>query len=329
MFKVVVVDDRTNRRHEEEKRVLSSLDVDFQVFNLTEESEDFISSISDADALLVNLTPITRTTIEQLTKCKIIARYGVGTDNIDIDAATEKKIWVTSVPNAAVEEVAIHSLAMMLSLNRHLFYTDKQVRAGRWNIAGERPVHRISGRKVGLVGFGATARQLAARLQNFGISEMFMYDPYVDQALARRFGVKKVDQLVDLLPHVDYISLHVPSTQETKYIINHDTISMMKDGVILINTSRGSLIDEKALISALESGKIAGAGLDVFEKEPIELDNPLLKMDNVILSDHCAYYSVDAESEAKRVVAENVLRVLTGQCPDTPVNMVDNTCAKS
>ncbi|NIZ40171.1 C-terminal binding protein [Entomospira entomophila] len=329
MFKVVVVDDRTNRRHEEEKRVLSSLDVDFQVFNLTEESEDFISSIADADALLVNLTPITRTTIEQLSNCKIIARYGVGTDNIDIEAATEKGIWVTSVPNAAVEEVAIHSLAMMLSLNRHLFYIDKQVRAGRWNIAGERPVHRISGRKIGFIGFGATARQLAARLQNFGVSEMLMHDPYVDQALARRFGVKKVNELSELLSHVDYLSLHVPSTPKTRHIINSASINMMKDGVIIINTSRGSLIDEKALIVALESGKIAGAGLDVFEKEPIDQDNPLLKMDNVILTDHCAYYSADAESEAKRVVAENVLRVLTGQCPDTPVNMVESSCAKS
>jgi D-3-phosphoglycerate dehydrogenase / 2-oxoglutarate reductase len=320
MFKIAVVDDRTNKRHEEEQKILSALQVEFHVFNFNSESPESIAAIADADALLVNLTPITKITIDKLTKCKIIARYGVGTDSIDIEAATAKGIWVTSVPSAALEEVATHCMAMLLSLSRNLFHTNAQVRLGRWNVSGERPVHRMSGKKMGFIGFGATAKQLAARLQSFGFSEMISFDPFVDVATMRRFGVKKADTLEKLLPYCDYISLHVPSTPETRGIINATTIAQMKDGVILINTSRGSLIDEPALIEALQRGKIAAAGLDVFAHEPIAKDNPLLSMDNVILTDHSAYYSIDAESEAKRVVAENVLRVLTGQAPDTPVN---------
>lgn len=320
MFKVIVVDDRTNGRHEEEKKILSDLQIDFKVFGFSSETEAFISTIADADALLVNLTPITKKTIDKLFKCKIIARYGVGTDNIDIEAASAKRIWVTSVPNAAVEEVATHCMGMLLALSRNLFYLDSQVRRGKWNIASERSVERISGKRMGFVGFGTTAKQFAARLQGFGLSEILAYDPFVDVTEMRRLGVKKVNTLESMLPSCDYVSLHIPASNETRGIINDRVIQLMKDGVIFINTARGSLVEESALIRALRNGKIKGAGLDVFALEPPSKESPLLEMENVILSDHSAYYSIESENEAKRVVARNVLRVLTGQVPDTPVN---------
>ncbi|NIZ19249.1 C-terminal binding protein [Entomospira culicis] len=322
MFKIAVVGDRSNNNHEEERKIFSALQVEFLVYNFTLETDENIAYFKDVDAILAYQTTISKKTIDQLTKCKIIARYGVGTDAIDIEAATAKGIWVTSVPVAAVEEVATHSLAMLLALARNLLYIDKQVRLGRWNTAGERAVHRMSGRRMGFVGFGATAKQLAARLQSFGLAELLMYDPHVDANTARRLGVKKVDTIEQLLPMCDYLSLHLPSTSETRGMINTKTIAMMKDGVILINTARGSLINESDLVEALRSDKIAGAGLDVFAMEPLNPDSALLTLENVILSDHCAYYSVESESEAKRVAAGNVLRVLTGQQPDTPVNQI-------
>lgn len=327
MYKIVVLDDRSSQRCEEEKKVLAPLNAELHIHNFMEECDESVAVLMDADAVLVHLCPITARSIEAMTKCKIIARYGVGTDNVDIATASAKGVWVTNVPSAAAEEVAVHCLAMLLACTRALIRGDKAVRAGEWNTAGTYEIHRLSGRKLGLIGFGATARQLAARAQSFSFGEILVYDPHVDATLMRRMGVKKVNTVEELYAVADYISLHLPATAETRGMINKTSLALMKRGVIIINTARGSLIKEADLVEALNSGHVAAAGLDVFEQEPINKDNPLLTMNNVVLSDHSSYYSVEAEQEIKSQAAGNILRVLTGQTPDHPVNKPGASCA--
>lgn len=326
MYKIVVLDDRSSQRYEEERKVLAPLNIELVIHNFTEECDESVAAVMDADAVLVHLCPVKARSIGAMTKCKIIARYGVGTDNIDIEAASAKGVWVTTVPSAAAEEVAVHCLAMLLACARTLLRGDKAVRAGKWNTAGTYEIHRLSGRKLGLIGFGATARQLSARAHSFSFGEILAYDPHIDATVMRRMGVKKVNTVEEIYAVADYISLHLPATSETRSMINKTSLALMKKGVIIINTARGSLIKEADLIDALKSGQVASAGLDVFEQEPINSDNPLLEMNNVVLSDHSSYYSIEAEQEMKRQAAGNILRVLTGQAPDHPVNKPGLSC---
>ncbi|MDR1429798.1 MAG: C-terminal binding protein [Spirochaetaceae bacterium] len=314
-MKIVITDDRFGWNDEEEK-ALAGLGAELVVASWRNEDE-LTAFCADADALLVNQAPVTRGVIQGLKKCRVISRYGIGYDNVDIRAAEEKGIWVTNVRGYCTEEVAEHALGMLLSCVRRIPVKDHAVRSGRWNIKA--PIRRMSGRTLGIMGFGATGRAFWEKVQGFGFSRILIDDHHGGERLLP--GMAGEAACFDfLIRESDFISLHIPLREETRHIINRESIGRMKDGVILINTSRGPVIDEEALTGALVSGKISAAGLDVFEQEPLPATSPLLGLENVILTDHSAYYSEEAVSVLKTMTAMNAREVLEGMAPKSPVN---------
>jgi D-3-phosphoglycerate dehydrogenase len=317
-MKIVISDDRFGWNDEEEK-ALAGLDAELVVASWRNEDE-LIEACAGADAILVNQARLTGRVIRSLKKCRVISRYGIGYDNVDIEAAEEKGIWVTNVRNYCTEEVAEHALGMLLSCVRRIPVKDHAVRKGRWNIKA--PIRRMSGRTLGIMGFGATGRAFWEKVQGFGFSRILVDDHHGGELIAAVAGggAASFACFDELIRESDFISLHIPLWEETRHIINRESIGRMKDGVILINTSRGAVIDEAALVEALVSGKISAAGLDVFEREPLPETSPLLGLENVILTDHSAYYSEEAVSVLKTMTAMNAREVLEGRPPSSPVN---------
>jgi len=291
--------------------------------------EDLIAACAGADGILLNQSPMTGKVIKTLDICRVISRYGIGYDNVDLQAAEEKGIWVTNVPGYCNEEVAEHALGLLLSCVRAIPEKDRMVRSGAWNI--NRPTRRMSGRVLGIVGFGVTGRAFWEKIQGFAFSKILVTDPRGETKLEvmreKASGLFDLTQIVpfnELLRLSDFISLHVPLNDGTRHFINSKSIAEMKKGVILINTSRGAVIEEAALTEALKSGHIASAGLDVFEKEPLPPGHPFLSLPNVVLTDHSAYYSAESVSELKSRTAQNALDVLEGRIPQTVVNKPKN-----
>jgi D-3-phosphoglycerate dehydrogenase len=316
-MKIVISDDRFGNS-KEEISVFNDMPIDLVIADCKTEDE-LINVCRDADAVLLNQAPMTSRVIASLQKCKVISRYGIGYDNVDIKAAEEKNIWVTNVPGYCTEEVAEHALGMLLCCVRRIPFKDRGVREGKWNLNLIQPIRRMSGRTMGIIGFGSTGRAFWEKVQGFGFSRILINDTHVEKKLLPgMFG--EAASFEKVISESDFISLHIPLKDSTRHLINQQTISLMKDGVIIINISRGPVIDESALIDALQSGKVSSAGLDVFEREPLSADNPLVSLDNVILSDHSAYYSEEAVSELKTQTAINAREVLEGKIPKTPVN---------
>lgn len=318
-FTVIVADDRYGSYHEEES-VLKEIDAQLVVRNLSP-SVEAVKELATADGILVNLFPLTGEVIKSLTKCRVVSRYGVGYDNVDVEAATRKRIWVARVPDYCFEDVSDHALALLLGCIRKVAYKDRMVREGKWNLTKSQPCYRIAGRILGLVGFGGIARCLARKVSGLGLDRVMTYDPYVDSAEIRKAGAISVD-LQTLVRESDYISIHAPLSHETKWLIGEEMIANMKPTAILINTSRGPVVNEEALARALRDGRIAGAGLDVFAEEPLPSQSLLRELDNVILSDHTAWYSEESVGELKTKAARNVALVLAGGKPLYPVNAV-------
>jgi D-3-phosphoglycerate dehydrogenase len=285
--------------------------------NATE--EDVVAAGRDADALIVQYAPLPEATIARLPRCRVIARYGIGVDNIDVDAASARGIWVANVPGFCATELAEHTLAMILSFARRLGRLDHSVRRGQWDtISVMGPSRRLSELTLGLVGFGRVGREVARRARAFGM-RVLATAPRTTAATMSDHGVEKVE-LDDLLRQSDFVSLHLPLAPETRHLIDARRLSLMKPAAYLINTARGAIVDEAALIAALRAGQIAGAGLDVLEREPPAPDSPLLGLENVILTPHAAYYSDDSLARLQSSVAEEVVRVLRGERPRSPVN---------
>ncbi|NYF23788.1 C-terminal binding protein [Sporosarcina sp. JAI121] len=313
----VIVTDYEYTTFAPEQEVLSKIGIEL-TYKQCRTEEDVIAECKDADALISQYAPISRKVIEKLEKCKVIARYGVGFNTIDIDAATEMGIMVGNVTDYCLDEVSDHTIALLLSSARKITKLNNAVKSGTWNFNVGVPIFRLRGRTLGLVGFGNIPQTVAKKAQAFGLT-VIAYDPFVSEAVAHEMNVKLVT-LDDLCKLSDYVSIHVPLNKHTEGMISNEQFSKMKREAFIINTSRGRIIDEKALINALEEGKIAGAGLDVLEIEPIDQNNPLLKMDNVILTPHAAFNSVEAEVELKRKTAQNVADVLSGYYPRYLVN---------
>ena len=316
-FKVVMTDDR-HKTYEEEKEVLKSIGADVIIANCTTVQE-VIKNCKDADGIMVNLAPMPAEVINQLERCKVISRYGVGYDNVDVAACTQKGIYLANVPDYCAEEVSDQALALLMACARKVARRDAQVRAGQWNIGKSDPIYRIAGKTFTFLGFGMIGRCLYRKIKGLGFSRILIYDPYIDAETIRSMGAEKVDW-EKALRNADYISVHMPLNDKTRGIINASAFRMMKPTAILINTSRGPVIDEKALIDALTKGQINSAGLDVHCKEPLDKDNPLMKIENCVLTDHAGWYSEEAMSELKRKVAENVKDVLLSGKPKYPVN---------
>lgn len=280
-----------------------------------QEEKDLILSCKEADGLLNQYALLTRRVLENLPKCKVVARYGVGVDSVDLMAATDLGIVVANVPDYCMDEVANQTIAMLLTLIRKTAFFDKKVKSGQWDFHLGIPIYRTKGKTLGLIGCGKIGLEVAKRISAFGV-RVIVFDPYLEKTPA---GVELRD-LGTVLRDSDFISIHCPLNDATRHLIGEQAFKKMKKKPLLINTSRGPIIEEKALIQALKEGDISGAGLDVLEKEPPDPQNPLLKMDNVIFSPHSSFYSEESISELKRRTAKNVSDVLMGRWPGSVVN---------
>jgi D-3-phosphoglycerate dehydrogenase len=279
--------------------------------------EAIVEAAANADAILTTYAKLTAEIIEKLTRCRIISRFGIGVDNVDLAAATAKGIVVTKVPDYCMDEVSDHAIALLLALVRKIPFSNAIVQAGRWEMPAVVPIHRIRGRVLGLAGFGRIPQLVAPKAKAFGL-RVAAHDPYVPDAVFERAGVESVS-FDELLRISDYVSLHCPLTPETRHLFHAGVFSRMKPGAYLINTGRGPLVDEAALAQALDRGQLAGAALDVMEKEP-PAGSPLLGRDNVILTPHTAFYSEESLLELQIKAAEEVVLALTGKPPRNPVN---------
>ena len=275
--------------------------------------EELAALVGDADyAIIQPPARLTASVIAAMDKCRLIVRNGVGVDNIDLDAATEKGLPVCNIPDYCVDEVADHTMAFILALTRQLLPVCHRVREGAWGVVVPaeklRVLHEL---KVGVVGFGRMGRAVAERLKAFKC-QVLVFDPGVDDAAIGALGGISVP-LEELIATSDVITLHCPSTAQTRHIINRDSLAKMKDGVLIVNSARGDLIETDDLIAGLESGRVGGAALDIAEPEPITKDSPLLGMDSVILTSHLAWASAGATERLRRYTAEAVARAIRGE----------------
>jgi len=279
---------------------------------------EFLAEAADCDALLNTYAgPITAADMAKMPKCRIIARYGIGVDTIDLDAATAAGIIVTNNPTYCIAEVAEHAMALLLSAARKIAFYDRMVRGGRWEVPPGKPIGRLAGSTLGLVGFGNIAREVAVRAAAFGMQVLFV-DPYVQEGQFKAPG-KKVE-LPELLTQADFVSLHPPLMPATRKMMNDAAFAQMKPNAVLVNCGRGPLVDTEALVRALDSKKIAGAALDTTDPEPLPDPHPLRGRDNVIINPHVAWYSEQSMVKLQEGAPGEVRRVLSGQWPANVVN---------
>ncbi|MDK2373201.1 MAG: glyoxylate reductase [Candidatus Korarchaeota archaeon] len=308
------------------ERGLSKIREHFEVDLWTDEAPPpkgvIIERVRDVDALVSLLTdPVDAEVFDAAPKLRIVSQYAVGYDNIDVEEATKRGIYVTNTPGVLTETVADFTFALMLAVARRVVEADRYVREGRWKVAWH-PLMMLGsdvyGRTLGIVGMGRIGSAVARRAKGFGMRILY-YDSVRREDLEKELGAEFVD-LNRLLEESDYVSLHVPLTPETYHLIGEEQLRKMKPTAFLINTARGKVVDQKALYKALKEGWIAGAGLDVFEQEPISPDDPLLKLDNVVLAPHAASASHETRSRMAEMVAENLIAFLNGKVPPNLVN---------
>lgn len=308
----VVVSDQVFPSVEIERALLAEIDADLVV---AEGDVDAVLEVAaDADGILNTYLPWDADAIGRLDRCKIIARYGIGFDNVDLDAARDAGIVVTNVPDYSVEEVATHALALILASLRKVVAANSAVRRGIWDVDNFRPIRRLSTLTVGLVGLGRIGRRIAAPLRELG-ARIVAHDPY----LTPGEGLPPLLELDELLAESDVVSLHVPLTSDTRGLIDSEAIAKMKPGAVLINTSRGPLVELDPLVEALREGRLSGAGLDVFDVEPVD-PSRIADVPNLVSTPHMAYYSEEALEESQTKAATQVVKVLTGAEPDYRVN---------
>ncbi|MGH9053451.1 MAG: C-terminal binding protein [Acidimicrobiia bacterium] len=307
----VVVTDQVFPSVELERGMLADIEAELTV--AAGGLDEVLQLAQDADGLLNTYLPLDAAAIGRLRRCRIIARYGIGVDNIDLEAAAEAGIVVTNVPDYCVEEVVAHTLALLLGLHRKIVEADAAVREGRWTVEAVRPIPRLSELTVGLVGFGKIARRVAVALAGLGVS-LQVHDPYV----APGPDGPPLVELDELLRSSDVVSIHAPLTPQTRGLIGKPQLEMMPAHGLLVNTSRGPLVVLDDLIEALRAGTIAGAALDVFDAEPLDPER-IRGVPHLITTPHIAYYSEAAIRESQRKAATQVVKVLTGGEPDYPV----------
>jgi D-3-phosphoglycerate dehydrogenase len=276
---------------------------------------ELLEIIDQYDGIIVGTDPMTPYVIKQGKKLKIIAKNGVGFDNINLEAATDQNVFVTITPGAVEQTVADTTFGLIFSLARNITRGEAAIRKGEWpRLIGI----NVSYKKLGVIGLGRIGKNVIMRSTGFNM-KVYAYDPQPDKAFCEKYGVELVD-METLLQASDIVSIHAPLMDSTRHLINEHTLSLMQPGALLINTSRGGLVDEKALIKALREKNIAGAALDVFEKEPLEKDSPLLELENVILTPHLAGMSSDALIASGKMIAESITLAFAGQTPQHVVN---------
>ena len=315
-FRTVITDHGfPNLQHEE--RTLAAADSALVVAK-AKTPDEIIAAARDADALLVQWAPVNAAVIAALTRCRIIVRYGIGYDNVDLAAAKARGIPVCNVPDYGVNEVAEHAVSLLLALARQLSQIDARMRAGTWKITPDRPMPALGESTFATAGFGRIARHAHTIMRGFG-GPRISYDPFVSAEAMAREGVEKVE-LDALFARADLLSLHLPLTPETKHFVSAPRLAGMKRTALLANTARGPLIDTVALADALRAGTIAGAGVDVFEAEPLPADHPLRAAPNALLTSHVAWYSESSIPRLQRLAAEEAVRGLKGEPLKNQVN---------
>lgn len=306
---------------------LSEHGIELAGVNYGNSEAELIEACRDADGVIVFGAKITDKVIEQMSRCRIIARCGTGFDNIHVEAARNKGITVTYVPDYCVEEVSDHTVSLLLDCWRRTTYSSQRVKLGFWE-----PYHnigvmrRVSSQTVGFLGFGRIAQAVARKLQGFG-AQLLAYDPYIAAEAAEQYGVTQVEQEA-LLSRSDVLILLMPLTSETRHIINAGTLAQMKQGAIIVNTSRGGLVEEGALVQALQSGKLAAVGLDVLEHEPPLPGHPLLQLPQAIITPHSAAFSEEALWEVEARAVQEIIRNFRGLSPMMPVPVSRLICRK-
>ena len=277
------------------------------------------NAVRGADAVLVRESPIDGDALAGLPAGTVVVRYGVGVDNIDLDVARRRQIYVANTPNYGIDAVSDHAMALMLAVCRRLVTRDREVRGGAWGVGQTQKIYGFRGKTIGFVGFGRIARRTHQKALPFGFSRALVFDPYLPAADAEAMNVEQVD-MEALCRESDVVSLHAPLTDETRHILNAARIALMKPTAVLVNVGRGPLVDEAALIEALRDNRIFGAGIDVFDTEPPAPDNPLLALGNVVVSDHAAWYTEESVCELQTMAANEVARVFRGERPQAWVN---------
>ena len=304
-----------------EREALDPIDAEIVEVPAQSEEEFIAATAHDADALIARGRRITRNIIEKLEKCVVIGLGSVGADTVDVDAATDHGIVVTNVPDVFIDEVADHTIMMFLAAHRRVLLMHQMTKEGRWSEG--RPHHadipRLWGQTIGLISFGNVAKAVARRCHAFGL-RVIAYDPYVGELEMTVANVEPVTSLSELLERSDFVSMHAPLNAQTTHMLSDDHFARMKTSALFINNGRGPTVDEAALIRALQSGAIAGAALDVFEKEPVPTDNPLLQMDNVICTPHIASATSRMAPETRRRLGRELATVLQGMWPRSAVN---------
>jgi len=321
-YKVIRVGPYANRMPTgEAAKELAKADV--ELIGVTCNTEDeLITGAEDADILLFAGAQITRRVLESLPKLQAVIFGSVGYDQIDADAATANGVIVVNNPafQWCVEEVSNQAITLLLACAKKLAFLNDGTKQGRWAKCkrAQAPMVSIHGQTLGLVGCGSIGRMTGRKAQCFSL-KLLGYDPYLDKSMVKEYGITLVS-LPELLKESDFVSVHTPLNKETRHLIGEKEFKQMKPTAYIINTARGPIVDEPALIKALQEKWIAGAGLDVFEKEPVDPDNPLLKMDNVVVTPHSASYSDVAFSLPAKIVLQETVRVLSGRWPKNMVN---------
>src|SRR5262245_61908369 len=285
------------------------------------ESADARAAARGADALMVGLNRVSAELMDELTRCKSVARVGTGVDAIDIPAATALGIWVTNVPDYSIDEVSTHAMSLVLAQARMLFPHRVAGREGRWRYRAETPIRRFAGQTLGVLGMGRIGSASARKGLGLGLN-VIAYDPYLPDERFREVGVRKVD-FETLMRESDYLTLHVPLTDETRRIIDARALSLMKPTAYLVNTARGEVVDVDALVAAVRAGTIAGAGIDVLPEEPPPPDHPILHEERIIVTPHIGWASTEAGHDSKVRGTEDVVRVLRGERPRYPLNEIE------
>jgi D-3-phosphoglycerate dehydrogenase / 2-oxoglutarate reductase len=309
LARLVVALDDGYAAYDQEQALLAEVGARFELRPCRRNEGKALEAVRDADVVLVRESPVSRAAIEAMTHCKAIIRYGIGVDNIDQAAASERRIMVANVPDYGTDEVSSHAVALALAVSRRLWLHDREVRAGRWSTGVLQPMFRLRGRTLGLVGFGRIARMTLEKFAGFGFGRVLVHDPRADLPE----GVERVD-MDTLCAASDVISLHAPLNDHTRHMLDARRVALMKPTAIVINTARGGLVDTDALYEALAARRILGAGLDVFEQEPPGI-HKLFSLDNVVVTNHMGWYSEEAMRDLQRKTAEEAARVLRGETP--------------
>lgn len=314
MSRVVAIDDGYDH-YDVERSILADVGAEFVLRPCMGDLAAVAEAIRDADAVLVRESPIGAGALAGAARLRGVVRYGIGVDNVDREAAAARRIYVANVPDYGTEDVSDHAMALLLAVARRVPARDAYVRSGGWYSGSRDKIYRIAGKTLGLVGYGRIARAFERKMRGFGVARVLAFDPH-----AAPPPDVEAASLDTICREADFISLHAPLNDETRRMLDRDRLRLCKPSTIVVNTSRGALIDEAALTEALVEGRLLGAGLDVLEHEPPHPDNPLLRLPNVVLSDHAGWYSEESVADLQRKAAEEVARILSGTAPQNWLN---------